>query len=285
MVGFSVAAPEEQSGADGLGDAGLVAGIGDRGGGQGRELKEDGGAGEVIERPNEGAAGVIGEASVGEGGGELCGEALRLLESGGLRGGPGDGSRRRRDWRVEAGNGGFKAAGRGLWRADGGGDDVDAGAGVGGVKDDAGEGMDVVGEAGALVWRGIGLRWGEWGGLWCGGRLLSGGWGGGCLGFAAEEGGDAERGELEADAIGEARGDVFFEELLAGVGGKVSSGVVAAVGGIEEDEGVVQGLSQCWDGGGYRGWAAGGWRRSLCVSRQGEGEQREMGAETGHFKC
>lgn len=111
---------------------------------------------------------------------------------------------------------------------------MDAGAGAGGVEDDAGEGVDVVGEAGALVGGGWGQVWGVWGGL--------------C--FAGGEDAEAERGELEADAGGEGEGEVFLEQWLAGTGGEMGAGVVAAVGGVEEDEAVIEGGP--WRGGGLR---------------------------------
>lgn len=129
-------APEEEGGGDGLGDAGLIAGVsgGDRG--EGSELDEDGRAGEAIERANAGAADVDGDAGAGDGGGELRGEAVALREEGGLGDVPG-GERRSGLGRLRGGESG--------------GDEMDAGAGRGGMEDDAGDGMDVIGKAGAEV--------------------------------------------------------------------------------------------------------------------------------------
>ena len=96
---------------------------------------------------------------------------------------------------------GLQALGR-----EGGSEDVDAGAAVGGVEDQAGEGVGVVGKAGALVGRRR-LRGGD-------GRACRGRGGGKCLVFAGGEGGDAEGIELKPEAIGEGEGDVFFGDLV-----------------------------------------------------------------------
>ena len=88
-VGGGVTSPEDESGGEGLGNAGLVGGVGGAlGGGEGGELNQDGGTGEIVERADGGAAAVDGEAGLGERGGDLGGEALALREGVGLGGVP-----------------------------------------------------------------------------------------------------------------------------------------------------------------------------------------------------
>ena len=93
---------------------------------------------------------------------------------------------------------------------------MDAGAAGGGVEDEAGGGMGVVGDLGALV----------------------GGEGDGRVGVAGGDDGEAAGGEEGAEAGGEGEGDVFFEEVV----GEVGAGVGASVGGVEEDDGAGGGL-------------------------------------------
>ena len=116
---------------------------------------------------------------------------------------------------------------------------MDAGrAGAGGVEDDAGEGMDVIGETGASVSGERGRDGGRprrsWSGL---------------IGFAGGEDGETEGGELKSQAIGQGEGDVFLEELLASAGGDTGARVIAAVGGVKENHGVIEG----WPGSGASG--------------------------------
>ena len=101
------------------------------------DLDGDGGAGEVVEGADGGAAEDDGELGVLEGEADLVGEAEALGDGGGLGGVPGG----RWAWGPSESLGGVRV----------GGDDVDAVAAVGGVEDEAGGGMGVVGDLGALV--------------------------------------------------------------------------------------------------------------------------------------
>jgi len=100
---------------------------------------------------------------------------------------------------------------------------MDAGAARGGVEDEAGGGMGVVADFGSLV----------------------SGQGGGGVGVARGDDGEAGCAKGGTKARGEGEGDVFFEEAV----GEMGSGVRASVGGIEEDEGARSGLLGCgqWD--------------------------------------
>lgn len=96
-------------------------------------------------------------------------------------------------------------------RRERGGEDVDAGAAAGGVEDEAEGGAVVIGDLGALV----------------GGEDDSG------IGGAGGDDGEVVGGEGGAETVVEGEGDVFFEEIA----GEAGSGIGAAVGGIEQDEG------------------------------------------------
>ena len=74
------------------------------------------------------------------------------------------------------------------------------------MEDEAGGGVSVVGDFGALV----------------------GGEGDGGVGVAGGEEGEACGGELGSEASGEGEGEVFFEDVV----GEVGSGVEASVGGV-----------------------------------------------------
>ncbi len=87
------------------------------------------------------------------------------------------------------------------------------------MEDEAGGGVGVIGDVGALV----------------------GGEGDGGVGVAGGDDGEATDGEDGAEAGGEGQGEGFLRELV----GEVGSGVGAAVGGVEEDGGA---------GGGLLGW-------------------------------
>jgi hypothetical protein len=93
----------------------------------------------------------------------------------------------------------------------GGGDDMNAVAAGGGVEDEAGGGMGVVGDLGALV----------------------GGEGDGGVGVAGGDHREAAGGEESAEAASEGQGHVFFKDIV----GEMSAGVGASVTGIEEDDG------------------------------------------------
>ena len=155
---------------------------------------------------------------------------------------------------------------------------MNAGAGPGGVEDDAGEGMDVIGEAGARIgcegcrgWSSDSRR----------GRCVP--WRG-YVSLSRGESGEAEGRELKADAVAEGEGEVFLEELLAGAGKEVRPGVVAAVCGIDEDEGVIEGEAR-WSGRGRCGIG-----RVLSGESSGSGGDKntakgEMACRGNHFRC
>jgi len=183
----------------------LVGGVSDWGcagaaGAEGGDLDGDGGAGEIVQRPEGGAAEDDGEFGALEGEADLVGEVEALGNGGGLGGVPGD-----IGVRV------FEVVG-----CEGRGDDVNAVAAGGGVEDEAGGGVRVVADLGALV----------------------GGEGDGGVDFVGGDDGEAAGGEEGAEAGCEGEGDVFFEEVV----GEVGSGVGASVSGIEEDDGAGGGL-------------------------------------------
>ncbi len=101
---------------------------------------------------------------------------------------------------------------------------MDAVAAGGGVEDEAGGGVSVIGDLGALV----------------GGEEGSG------VAVAGDDDGEATGGERGSEGGGEGQGEVFFEELVAEAG----SGVGASVGGVEEDD--CAGLLG-WEGDGKEG--------------------------------
>ena len=143
---------------------------------------------------------------------------------------------------------------------------MDACARAGRMQDDAGEGMAVVGQAGAL----IGCRCGRDS---CGGGRDARN---SRFGLAGGENSEAEGGELRAKAAREDEGEVFFKDRLAGGCDQMRAGVVATVGRIEEDEGVVQGGSDCWLRGGLRVLSSGG---------KEQAEQGEMAGKRCHVRC
>ena len=93
---------------------------------------------------------------------------------------------------------------------------MDAGAAGGGVEDEAGGGVGVVADLGALV----------------------GGEGNGGVGFVGGDDGEAVGGEEGSEAGGEGEGDVLFEEVV----GEARPWVWASVSGVEEDDGMGDGL-------------------------------------------
>ncbi len=197
-------APGGESGKDRFGDILLVVGVGDRDGvgvgrGDGGDLDGDGGAGEVIEWADGGTAKNDGEFGVLDGEANLVGEAEALGDGGGLGCVPGDGGVRLVGAFVERG-----------------GDDVHAAAAVGGVQDEAGGGMSVIDDLGALI----------------------GGEDYGRVGLACGQDRETAGGEESAKAGGEGEGDIFFEEIA----GQVGTGVGTAVGRVDEDRGVRGGL-------------------------------------------
>ena len=125
---------------------------------------------------------------------------------------------------------------------------MDAGAAAGGVQGEADGGAGVVGDFGALV-----------------GGEESGG-----IGGAGGDNGEVSGGEQGAEAVGEGQGDVFFEEIVAEMG----SGVGAAVGGVEQDEGAG---GRGWGGFGLRG--EGDHQRGLWSLRLGGGLRGGQGRE------
>ena len=105
----------------------------------------------------------------------------------------------------------------GLGGSEGGGEEMDADAALRGVKAEAGLGVGAIGDFGAAVAVDGGIR-------------LAGG-----------DDGDAARGEHGTEADAEGQGDGFFRD---GGGGGIfegAAGVVAAVGGIEDDDEAVGG--------------------------------------------
>lgn len=138
---------------------------------------------------------------------------------------------------------------------------MDAGAAAGGMKDDAGEGVGVVGEAGALIGGGR-LGGGD-------GSAGQGGGGGECLALAGGKDGDAEGIELKAEAVREGEGDVFLEGLVGcgAVGAETGASVVSTVRGVKEDE-----LAGGGDGAWCRGLRYGvGWWRGCGLRCRGSG--------------
>ena len=137
--GELASAPGVEGVGDGFGDVLLVGGVGDGGlvvaVDEGGDLDGDGWADEVIDGADGGSAEDDGEFGVLEGEADLVGEG--------------------RLWGMEAAWAVFQ--GMVAWGVsslvgrEGGGDDVDAGAAVGGVEDEAGGGVGVVGDLGALV--------------------------------------------------------------------------------------------------------------------------------------
>ena len=167
----------------------LVGGVGDWGwvgigGFEWGDLDGDGGAGQVIEGAERGAAEDDGEPGVLKGEADLVGEGKALGDGCGLGGVPGN-------CRV----GLVEIAG---W-SKGGGDDVDAVAAVGGVEDKASGGMGVVGNLRALV----------------------GGEGDGGVGVAGGDYGEAAGGEESSETGGEGQGDIFFDEVVREVGARI----------------------------------------------------------------
>ena len=193
-------APGGEGGGDGFGDALLVGGVGDRGGGrvgvgERGDLDGDGGAGEVVERAEGGLGEGDGEFGVEEGEAELVGEAEALRDGGGLGGVPGDGA-----------------------------------GGLGRLAGRAEVMRWMPGFRLAVAWRrrqAAGRAWLAAPARWSGGRAAAGS--ASRVVTTAKSGG----GERGFEASGEGEGDVFFEEIV----GEVGSGVGASVGGVEEDEG------------------------------------------------
>ncbi len=112
-------------------------------------------------------------------------------------------------------------------------------------------------------------------GVWGGGGL------GGGVGLAGEDDGEAPGLEQGAEAPGEVQGNL----LLGEVGGDLAAGVRAAVGGVEEDEGGVEGGGSDRSSG-AAGFGPGDWdcvligSGSLCgcdLAGQREGEEEGAG--------
>ena len=137
---------------------------------------------------------------------------------------------------------------------------MQAGAGGRGVEDDAGDGVGAVGDFGALI-----------GGERNGGVGVAGG-------SYGEVGGRESGTQFE----GEGQGDIFLEDTIA----KGCAGIGTAVGGVEEDEVVIEGgcgaqraAARAWgSGSGAAGFgAARGGKRNRCGGRQdGEGDGSEL---------
>ena len=210
-----VAAPFEDSGGQGLGDASLVSGVGGadglcalRGDFRG-DFDGHGGAGHAVDGGEGGAAEGDGHSCVEEGGVEVAGECQAARDPCGLSGLPGN----------EA---------RGVGGGERGGEDVDAGAGLRGVQAEAGLGVGVIGELGAAVVADVGV------------------------GFAGGEDVDAAGGKQGAEADAEGEGDVLFRLGGAGCVFERAAGVVAAMGRVEDDDEAVggggRGLGEGGDG-------------------------------------
>jgi len=201
-----VAAPGGEGCDDGLGDILLIDGIGDRGwvavgGDEWGDLNGDRGAEEVIEGPQGGAAENHRELGALEGQADLVGEAEALRDGVCLGGVP---------WDCGVG---FVDVG---WRSKRGGDDVNAVAAAGRVKDEAGGGVAVVADLSALI----------------------GGEGNGRIGIAGGDDGESAGAERGAEPGSEDQGKVFFEHVV----GEMGAGVRASVRWIEEDDGAGGGL-------------------------------------------